>query len=327
MANTSLNTTNLIRQQVYSDYLQKTLDDNFLPEGLTKDMSEFVDGDTLNVPTLGDMVAREYDPAVVEEQMVEADALDTGRITLTITDYPGVAWFETRKLAEDSYMKGVISTEGVDRAMRAMKERYETDCLAAFNAAHTANAANSYNSIRHRFTGSGTTRRIALNDFAAAKLALDTSNVPEQGRIAIVDAATEYVLNTAVAAQGFINNPMFEGMVSEGFRKNMRYLRNIFGFDIYVANRLPALAAAEGSLTLFDGTGAAASAGDKVNLFFSVADEAKPVMSAWRRRPQLESWEAKEYLDTRDYYKITSRYGFATHRPQGLVTVVTNSAP
>lgn len=44
MANTSLNTTNLIRQSVYSGYLQKALDCGFLPEGMTRDMSEFVDG-------------------------------------------------------------------------------------------------------------------------------------------------------------------------------------------------------------------------------------------------------------------------------------------
>lgn len=325
MANTSLNTTNLIRQSVYSGYLQKALDDGFLPEGLTRDMSEFVDGDTLYVPTIGDAIARKYSPSAVEEQMVEADALDTGRIQLSITEYLGSAWYLTEKLKEDKYI-AQLESEALDRNMRAMKERYEADVLAAHNSAQTANDANSYNSIKHRWTGAAS-KKIGLDDFFAAKLALDTSNVPEEGRIAIVDAATEYVLNQSVAAQAFVNNPMFEGMVQEGFRKNMRYIRSIAGFDIFVSNRLPALTANEGSLTEFDGTATAGAVGDKVNLFFSVAEDAKPVMSAWRRRPKVEGWVDEKFLDTREAFKITARYGFATHRPQAIACVVTSATP
>lgn len=326
MANTSLNTTNLIRQSIYSEYLQKTLDDDFLPEGLTRDMSEFLDGDTLFVPTIGDAITRKYAPSAVEEQTVEADAADTGRIQLSITEYAGSAWYLTEKLKEDSYLASRLEMEVLDRHMRAMKERYETDVLAAHNSAQTANDANSYNSIKHRWTGAAA-KKIGLDDFSAAKLALDTANVPEGGRIAIVDAATEYVLNQSVAAQAFTNNPGFDGMVLSGFRKNMRYIRSIFGFDIYVSNRLPALTAAEGSLTEFDGTATAGAVGDKVNLFFSVMDDAKPVMSAWRRRPKVEGWVDEKFLDTREAFKITSRYGFATHRPQAIACVITSATP
>ena len=102
MANSSLNTTNAIRQQVYGQIVQKTLDDDYLADGFMRDISgDFSQGDTYNMPTVGDLVARTYDPAAAESQEVEFDALDTGRITLTINKYDGVAWYETKKLKED----------------------------------------------------------------------------------------------------------------------------------------------------------------------------------------------------------------------------------
>lgn len=321
MANTSVNTTALIRQQLYSALLQKSLDDGFLPEGLTRDMSEFMDGDTLNVPTLGDLQAHSFVPDVAEEQMVQADALDTGRITLTITDYDGVAWYETRKLFEDSYLKGVISTEGMDRAMRAMKIAYEANMLSAHNAVQTASAVNAVNGAAHRYVAAGTSQVITLNDIAYARYALDKANVPEEGRVAIVSPEMALTLDKLVAGQAFINNPEFIGMVGEGFRKNMKFIRHIYGFDFWVSNRLPTLTETIDASAY--GLANTTATGGKANFFFSVAEDAKPVMSAWRRRPELETWDEKGYLDTRDYYKITARYGFATYRPQGLVTVLT----
>lgn len=42
--NTSLNTLAAIRQSVYSEYIQKTLDGSFLPDGFMRDVSDFTDG-------------------------------------------------------------------------------------------------------------------------------------------------------------------------------------------------------------------------------------------------------------------------------------------
>lgn len=327
MANTSLNTTAAIRQQVYSSILQKSLDDELIPEGYMFDVSsELVNGDTLNMPTVGDMVARSNDVDGVEEADVEFDALDTGRITLTVNKYDSVAWYSSKKLEEDQYID-IIGMQGLDRAMRAMKIKYESNSLAAHNAVQTAANLNSVNGAAHRYVAGGsggTTRKFTIADFAYARYSLDKANVPDAGRIAIVDPSVALTLDNLAGAQAFNYNPAFEGMVTTGFRSSHRFIRNIEGIDIYVSNRLPKLTATEAidasGQSLANDTG---EVGDAVNLFFSVAaDDVKPVMCAWRRRPLVETWVQQEKLDSRIASKITARYGFATHRPQGLVCVL-----
>lgn len=323
MANTSRNTTAAIRQQVYGSLLQKTLDDGYLPDGFMFDITEFSDGDTYNMPTVGDLSARSYDQSVVEDQEIQSDALDTGRITLSITNYDGVSWYETRKLSEDRYLD-IVGMKGLDRAMRAMKVTYESNALAAHNSVQTAASVNAVNGAAHRYVAGGTSQVIKLEDIAYARFALDKANVPDEGLIGVVDPAWALTLDKLVGAQAFVNNPMFGGMVTEGFRKNMKFVRNIYGIDIYTSNRLPTIASESINASAYGLANASVTNG-VANFFFSVAsDDSKPVMHAMRRNFMVESWEDKKYTDTRDYYKITSRYGFATHRPQGLVTILSS---
>ena len=326
MANTSLNTTNAIRQQVYGEMVQTTLDDDYLADGFMRDITgDFPQGDTYNMPTVGDLVARTYNPDAAESQEVEFDSLDTGRITLTINKYDSVAWYETKKLKEDEYID-IIGMQGLDRAMRGMKVQWETNALTAHNAVQTASAVNLVNGAAHRYVAAGSSAVITINDIAYARFALDKANVPEEGRIAIVDPSLALTLDKLAGAQAFNYNPQFEGLVTTGFRKNMRFLRNIEGFDIYVSNRLPGIVSETINASAYGLANATSPAAAVANLFFSVgSDDTKPVMCAWRRKAELESWLQQDKLDSRDAYKITSRYGFATHRPQGLVTVITGT--
>lgn len=326
MANTTNNTTPAIRQQIYGHIVQETLKSEFFGMDPVFDISEFVDGDTYNMPTVGQLQARSVSPAVAEDEDVVYDALDTGRITLEIDTYDHIAWYETKKLREDAYLD-LIAMKGLQEAMYAMKAQFETNLFARHNSIQTAANPNTINSAAHRFVATGASGVLAsdLSDIAYCKRALDMAYVPDQGRILIVDPIVEFTLNKLVGGQAFTNNPMFEGMVTEGFRKAYRYIRSIFGFDIYVSNFLPRIAS-----ETIDASGVGRTNGSVTNgvanFAFSVASDAyKPLMGAWRRRPELEAWEDKDKLDTRDNYKITARYGFAKHREAGLVTMITSA--
>lgn len=325
MANKTTNTTPAIRQQIYGQIVQETLKSEFFGMDPLFDISEFVDGDTYNMPTVGQMGARTANVGTVEDEDVVFDALDTGRITLSVDTYDHVAWYETKKLQEDAYLN-LIAMQGLQEAMYGMRSAFETNLWKKHNSVQTASSTNAINNAAHRFIATGTSQVIAtdLSDFAYVRQALDRANVPQEGRIMIIDPAVEFTLNKLLGAQAFTNNPRFEGLVTEGFRKNYQFLRNLYGLDIYVSNFLPKIAAETVNAASVGRSDASVTNG-VCNFAFSVASEStKPLMGAWRRRPDLESWEDKDKLDTRQNYKITSRYGMAAHRLQGLVTLITS---
>jgi len=323
MANTSLNTTNAIRQQVYSDYVQETLKDELLPLDFIFDMSgELSNGDTLNVPTSGEIQARTVSNSLAEDQEMIFDALDTGRITLTVDTYDYAGWYQSDKLKEDQYVD-VVGMKALDEATRGMKIKFLTNVLAKHNSIQTASNTNASNGVAHRIVAQGSSAAMSLDDFAYAAYSLNMAHVPQEGRIAVLHPRAALTFDKAVNAQGFINNPMFEGMVTQGFRKNMTFIRNIAGFDVYVSEQLPQLGAETINASSVGASDASSPAASVANFFMSVAsDSYKPIMGAWRRRPGLESWEDKDKVDSRTKYKITARYGLAGHRPTGLVTVL-----
>jgi hypothetical protein len=70
------------------------------------------------------------------------------------------------------------------------------------------------------------------------KLAFDKANAPAGGRIVIVDPVVEATLNSLSNLVNVSNNPMFEGIVTEGFARDHKFRKNIFGWDVYTSNFL-----------------------------------------------------------------------------------------
>ena len=210
---------------------------------------------------------------------------------------------------------------------RALGENHESRFLAVANAAHTAANLNLVNGRPHRWVagGAGASTRVAtLDDFISMKLAFDKANAPASGRIAIVDPVVEASLNSISNLVSVSNNPMFEGIVTEGFARDHKFVRNIFGWDVYTSNFLPTLTATEAlngsSYNLANDT---AEIGDVANVFMCVADDScKPIMHAWRRAPQTEGWRDQE--ERADKYQVTSRFGFGAQRVDTLGVLLTS---
>jgi hypothetical protein len=181
---------------------------------------------------------------------------------------------------------------------------------------------NTINNFDHRWIAGGTNSTMTLEDFIHAKLAFDKANVPDEGRIAIVDPIVEATINSLTNLVNVSNNPQFEGMVTMGFSKNRKFVRNIFGFDIWVSNRLPRIASE--SITPTSAPNANTSiTGGVNNIFMSVAsDEVKPFMGAMRRMPRVEG--ERNVSERRDEFHTTARWGFAMQRAESLLSVITS---
>lgn len=324
MQNT-VNTPAFINAQVYDTFVLANLPTFMLPEGMWRDVSMFGSGTTLNVKAIGDVVLQDMD----EDQEMQATPIDTNTLTLTITDWPGDTWYITDKLREDgSQVDALISARAL-ATTRALAEYHESRFLTVANLAQTNANVNLVNGRPHRWIAGGsgiTTRRMSLADFIAAKFAFDKANIPAEGRIAIVDPVVEASLNSLTNLVNVSNNPHFEGIVQGGFARANRFVKNIYGFDVYTSNLLPKKTATEAiNASSYGLANTTAQIGDVANLFMCVADDnVKPLMHAMRRPVKTETWRMQAL--ERDMYKTTSRFGFGAQRVDSLVTILTDSA-
>lgn len=316
MAYKGLNRTSAdvaIEAEILSGDLLTSLENGFLPEGFSRNVSEYRSGDKFTIPTMGEAVVRDIDPTEVD---LPVDDISTGSVFLTITKFKGTgtavedSWREDSEAIANSMVARISETQ-----LRGLRKNYETDFLQAMYDVQTVNDANAYDGIAHKIAATGANGQITLEDFAVAKHALDEAGAPEEGRVVIVPPIVELTLNVLLGSDSVINNtPMFEGIVNTGFAKSMRFIRNISGFDIYVNTRMPIVDEATD-------LGAATTGSDLRPCFFFCAgsDDVKPVMHAWRRSPKItgERQESKE----RDVFWATARYGFGTQRKETLFSV------
>lgn len=326
MAQNTANTTAFIESQQYSQFILDNLHDYLLPEGMYRDVTDFGSGTTLNIKTVGTVTLQD----AAEDTPLNFTNIDTGNITLAITDYIGDAWKVTDDLREDGSQVDTLMAMRAMESTRALGENHEGRFLSVANGGQTAANLNLVNGRPHRFVAGGAgaaTRNVVLADFVSMKLAFDKANSPASGRIAIVDPIVEATLNTLISATTVVNNtPQFQGVLNEGFARDHRFVRNIMGWDIYTSNFLPSLTATEAiNGAAFDLANDTAEIGDKANIFMCVADDScKPVMHAWRRAPQTEGWRDQE--DRADKYQVTSRFGFGVQRADTLGVLLTDDA-
>ena len=318
------NTDPAIRALVHSETMLEVLQDGFLPDSLFRNVGDFGDGTQLQIPTIGEMTLFDLE----ENQPTPTSAIDTGKIFLTINEHVGVAGYITDELKEDGYKAAAVEAQIVPQSLRAIKERFETDMLAtavsSSNSMVTLSDPNTINGFDHRWVaGTVTAGIIDLADFIYAKIAFDKANVPDEGRIFLCDPVVEATLNSLTNLVNVSNNPQFEGVVTTGFAKGRKFVKNIFGFDIWISNRLPRITTGETIVGGPQDASTVAPASSVNNVFMSVADDSTmPIMGAMRRMPRVEG--DRNVSERRDEFHVSSRWGFGLQRAESLISVITN---
>ena len=304
------NSTAFIESEQYSAFILRNLNDGLLPSTFYRNVSDFGSGSTLHIKTIGAVTVQDG----AEEVPFEYTPIESGEVTMTITDYIGDAWYVTDELREDGSSVEALMAARSAESTRAIQEVFESRFLAKAQSLQTNANANAVNGFAHRIASAASGNVMQLSDIIKMKLAFDKANVPMSGRVLIVDPVTAATLDGQVSI-GRDVTPFAERILQNGFAREHQYLMNLYGFDIITSNRLP-------KGTFSDGTTSVSNA--VANIAMCVADDnTKPVMGAWRRMPRVEGERNKDLR--RDEFVTSSRWGFGGQRVDTLGVYITSA--
>jgi uncharacterized membrane protein len=316
---TTGNMSQLTRSEVWSSELKEILRDEMMAQKYVRMLDGFPDGDQFTIPSIGQLQVDNYE----EDTDVLYRPMDTGEFTFTIDKYLSSATYITKKAQQDAFYSSQLEASFVPEQERAIMAHFETTSLATPEVGVSANSAELIDGLPHRWAASGSTTaaRVTVEDFARARYVLKKLNVPDVNLVAIVDPSVEFTINTITNLTNVSDNPRWEGIVSSGIATGMRFIRNIYGFDVYCSNYLAtatdnALPNRAASPTNVDFS----TTNGKVNLFFSAAPQVMPFVGAWRQPPQVDYEYNKD--KQRHEYVTTARYGVKLFRPENMIRVI-----
>jgi hypothetical protein len=313
------NTNYLFRTNIWSRQIKELLLDELNAMKFVRIISDFPDGFTINIPSIGEAETADF----TEGQAIKYNAMDTGNFTFSFDQYKYSANAISEKFKRDSFYSADVIAAFVPRQHRALMEAVESRILAQVTGpgGQTAGSTNIINLADHRWIGTGAgvggTNAISFQDFARAHYALTKANVPLTNLVAIVDPSVAYTLQTQTNTVSLLTPmPMWESVVKEGAVTGFKFRFNIYGFDIYVSNYLPAIP----SETISSQTVTSAVS----NYFFSSAGgDTMPWVGAFRQMPTVYS-EFNKDLQQEEYLTI-AEYGFKLYRPENMVTILTQT--
>ena len=304
------NTRAFIESEVYSSFILTNLHDGLLPGQFYRNVSDFGSGETLHIKSIGSATIQE----VEEDAPLVYNPIDTGEVTLQITDYCGDAWYVTDVLRQDGSQIEQLMSARAAEATRAIQEHFETRFLEVCNAAQTNANANLINGFAHRVASTEANRKFQLSDLIKLKLAFDKANVPYAGRIGILDPICAATLDGLVNITNEVS-PYAQAILTNGFQREHQMLYNLYGWDLMTSNRL-----AKG--TFSDGTTSVSNA--VANVFMCIADDnCKPIMAAWRQQPSVEGERNKDFA--RDEFVTRARWGIGAQRVDTLGIYITSA--
>ncbi len=315
---TTANMSQLTRSELWSSELKEILRDEMQAQKYVKMLDGFPDGDTFTIPSIGQLQVDNYE----EDTDVLYRPMDTGEFQFTITEYLSSASYITNKAKQDAFYAAQLEAAFVPEQERAIMAHFETTTLATPEAGVSANSNEVIDSIEHRWAAGGSGAVMTVNDFARARYALKKLNVPDTNLVAIVDPSVEYTINTLTNLVSVADNPRWEGIVSSGIATGMKFVKNIYGFDVYTSNYLKDVT--DSALpTAADANVDFSSVNGKANLFFSAASNVMPFVGAWRQAPKVDFEYNKN--KQRDEYVTTARYGVKLYRPENMVRVISKT--
>lgn len=303
------NTRAFIEAEQYSSFILMNLHDGLLPESFYRNVSDFGSGDTLHIKTVGTVTLQE----AAEDTPLIYNPIETGEITMRLTDYVGDAWYVTDDLREDGTNIDMLMAQRSVESTRAFQENFETRFLETIPLAMQASSPYNVNGFPHKIVSADANGVATLDHFLAMRLAFDKANVPAEGRVAIVDPIVEATLSGLVTLTSDITAWPKE-ILENGLARGQRFVTQIYGWNIITSNRLYVGSANDGTTTIADAVW---------NLFMNVSDDqTKPVMYALRRAPKAEGERNKDRA--RDEFVVRSRYGLGVQRLDTAAVLATH---
>ena len=304
------NTRAFIEAEQYSDFILMNLHDGMLPGNFYRNVTDFGSGETLHIKTVGTVTIQE----AAEDTPLIYNPIESGEITLQITDYKGDAWYVTDDLREDGSQVDQLMAARSLESTRALQENFETRFLETAVAGQLDADPNNINGFAHRIVSTEANGTFVLGSLIAMKLAFDKANVPAEGRVFIVDPIVEATINSIATITTDLTEYATR-ILEGGMARGQRFIYNLYGWDILVSNRLPRGEFSDGTTTIADGV---------ANIAMCIADDqTKPVMVAWRRQPKAEG--GRNYDRARDEFVVRCRYGMGVQRTDTLGVVITSA--
>ncbi len=302
------NTALLRRSEVWSSTIKEILKDELQAQKYVDWLNEFPDGDQFNIPSIGQTQVDDYQ----EDEAITYRSFDTGEFNFSINEYKSAGTYISKKALQDGFYMSQLEAKFMPEMERALMVAVENHIMER-QSEQTSADANLINGYRHRYAGSQT-GKMSLEDFAYAKLALKKANVPQTNLVAIVEPSVAFHAETLTNLVNVSDNPRWEGIVNDGITTGMRFIKNIYGFDVYESNYVDTVASEV--LEEYDGTSATRT-NAFANMLFSADQSVVPFVGAWRQMPEFDS----EYNKDRQRFEtvMTARYDVALYRPENLI--------
>lgn len=317
MAIDSTSNTAFIEAAIHSDFILRTLPDQLLPTSLWRNVSDFQRGTQLDIPTIGRATLQD----MTENVPPSFQAIDTGTVNLTITDFVADAWYITDVMRQDGTNVDALLSARAEESSRAFAENIETRALEVINAGQTAANNNAVNGFSHRYNASGDNDEIEIADLSYARLSLSKANVPEGSRIGLVDPVVATTLTNKFQGNYAVDsNPVMQALLHEGFAVNHAFVMNLHGFMIFTSNLLPV-----GTETLLNSAGGDSTgiASGVRNIFMSImSDQHTPLMMVERQAVETET--QRNIQRKRDEFVTSMRWGMGVQRIDTLLIIVSH---
>ena len=306
------NTSFLTRTNVWSRTIKELLLDDLVAMKWVRIIDDFPDGQTINIPSIGEAEQNNF----VEGQAVKYNSMDTGNFTFSFDQYVYSANAISEKFKRDSFYAADVIAAFVPRQHRVIMEGVETNILSKINSGQTASNLNAINTGNHRWVAQGASQAFApMLDLPSARYSLKKANVPLRDLVAIVDPSVIWTIQTQTNLSNLLTpDPKWQRITADGAETGFKFEMNVFGFDFYSSNYLPAISSETiNSVSVSSGV---------CNYFFSAAPgDTLPIVGAFRQMPTVYSEFNKD--QQQEEYLTVTEYGFKLYRPENMVNILT----
>lgn len=304
----------LVRTNLYSREMKQLLLDDLNAMKFVRVLQDFPDGYTFNIPSLGEAHTADFN----EGMAIKYNQMDQGNFQFSFDQYKYTANAISEKFKRDSFWSSDVVAAFPTRQHRAIMEGVESRIFAVANSGQTASNLNAINGASHRWVAAGTSQAITYADFAKAQNSLFRANVPLNNLCAVVDPSVAYTLMTQANIVNLLSpQAMAPKIIADGAMSGFKFMFNVFGFDVYMSNYLPAVGSETiNSVSVTNGV---------ANYFFSATPgDTLPWVGAFRQMPTVYSSFNKDLQQTE--YATFTEYGFKLYRPENLITILTSTS-